>query len=130
MPVKLLIATKNQAKFKNFARLLSGYNIEVVSLSDVGIANDVLETGTSFEENAKLKAANYFALSKLPTLVDDSGLEIDTLGGWPGLYSRRVWGPGEREATDEEALVVPADEWWKGFGNTRLWWEYFFGTRN
>ncbi|MDZ4230077.1 MAG: non-canonical purine NTP pyrophosphatase [Candidatus Veblenbacteria bacterium] len=105
MAAKLLIATKNQAKFKNFARLLAGYKLEVVSLSDLGLVSDVAETGTTFEENAKLKVMSYFALSKLPTLVDDSGLEIDALGGWPGLYSRRVWGAGEREATDEEALA-------------------------
>ncbi|MBI5465936.1 MAG: non-canonical purine NTP pyrophosphatase [Candidatus Kerfeldbacteria bacterium] len=100
---KLLIATKNPAKFKNFVRLLAGYNLDIVSLSDLGVVADVTETGTTFEENAKLKAQAYFDLTGLPTLVDDSGLAIDALGGWPGLYSRRVWGPQEREATDEEA---------------------------
>ncbi|MFA4818431.1 MAG: non-canonical purine NTP pyrophosphatase [Patescibacteria group bacterium] len=100
---KLLIATKNPAKFKNFARLLAGYNFDIVSLADIGVAVGVVETGTTFEENAKLKAKAYFDLTQLPTLVDDSGLAIDALGGWPGLYSRRVWGPDKPEATDEEA---------------------------
>ena len=103
MSARLLIATKNQAKFNNFARLLSGYKLELVSLSDLGIADDIPETGATFEENARFKARSYFTLAKLATLVDDSGLEIEVLGGWPGVYSRRVWGPKEREATDEEA---------------------------
>jgi len=100
---KLVIATKNPAKLKNFARLLAGYNFDILSLSDLGITTDVPETGETFEDNALFKAKTYFSLTKLPTLVDDSGLAVDALNGWPGLYSRRVWGPDKREATDEEA---------------------------
>lgn len=100
---KLLIATKNPAKFKRLSDLLKDYRFELVSLADLGITIDVPETQTTFEANARLKAQAYWELSRLPTLADDSGLEIDALNGWPGVYSRRVWGPQVREATDLEA---------------------------
>lgn len=104
MSAKLLIATKNPAKLTRYHKLLAGYNLQLLSLADVGITQDVAETEPTFEANAKLKAETYFRLSGLPVLAEDGGLMIGALGGWPGVYSRRVWGPGEREATDEEAL--------------------------
>ncbi len=117
MPTKLLIATRNNAKLQEYKDILMNYNFEILSLADLGITDEVEETGATIEENAKLKAESYVALSNLPTLADDTGMEIQALGGWPGVYSRRVWGPDEREATDEEAIAevlsklktIPAD---------------------
>lgn len=101
---------------RELAVLLADAPAELVSLSDVGIDVDVEETGTTFEANAALKAHSYCALSGLPTLADDSGLEVDALGGEPGVYSARYAGEG---ATDEQRIArlyerldgVPTSEW-------------------
>ena len=74
-------------------------NSDLVSLADVGITDDVDETGSTFEDNARLKARHYAAASGLPTLADDSGIEVDALGGRPGVKTRRYAGP---DATDEK----------------------------
>lgn len=103
MAVKLLIATRNPAKFAVYHESLRQLQLELVSLTDLGITNDVPEAEATFEANAWHKAQMYHAQANLPVIADDSGLEIDALNGWPGVYSRRVWGPTEREATDEEA---------------------------
>lgn len=113
---KLLIATRNPGKMRELAVLLAGAPAELVSLADVGIDVDVEETGSTFEANAALKARSYCALSGLPTLADDSGLEVDALGGEPGIYSARYAGEG---ATDEQRIArlyerldgVPTSEW-------------------
>lgn len=102
---KLLIATKNPAKLKRYLKLLAPYQLELLSLADLNITADVPETEATFEANAKLKGEIYHRLSGLPVLVEDGGLMIDALNGWPGVYSRRVWGPQKREATDEEAIL-------------------------
>lgn len=94
---KLLIATKNPGKLKELSAFLQKF--ETVSLSDVGIDDDVEETGKTFEENSKLKAIFYAKKSGLPTLSDDGGLEIDALDGEPGVRSRRWLG---YEASDDE----------------------------
>ena len=91
---KLLIATHNQGKLREYRLLLADLGLTVVSLDDVGITHDVEETGTTFAENAILKARAYAALSQLWTWADDSGLEIDALDGRPGVYSARYGGPG------------------------------------
>lgn len=95
----LVIATHNSAKFAELNRLLanSGYNL--VSLADLGITHDVDETGTTFKENAILKATAYAEITGHLVLADDSGLEIDALNGEPGVYSKRYAG---EHATDEE----------------------------
>ena len=72
----------------------------MISLSDIGIAEDVDETGTTFEQNARLKAAEYLEISGLPTLADDSGLEVEALNGDPGVYSARYG--GFKSATDHD----------------------------
>ena len=86
---KLLIATGNPGKMREYRELLSGVPFQLVSLSDVGITDEVEETGTTFHENAALKTSGYAALSGLLTLADDSGLEVDALDGAPGVYSAR-----------------------------------------
>ena len=86
---KLLIATGNPGKMREYCELLSGIPFQLVSLFDVGITDEVEETGTTFHENAALKTNGYAALSGLLTLADDSGLEVDALDGAPGVYSAR-----------------------------------------
>lgn len=94
---KLLVATKNPGKLHEFSLFLSGFDL--VSLNTLGIVDDVEEDLETFEENSQKKALFYSKLSGLPTLSDDGGLEIDALGGQPGVKSRRWLG---YEATDEQ----------------------------
>lgn len=102
---KLLVATRNKAKLNDFKQILSDFNLELLSLDDVGITQVAEEKGKNFEENSSHKARFYSGLSHLPTLADDGGLEIDSLGGWPGVISRRIFGPDKPEATDEEMIT-------------------------
>jgi XTP/dITP diphosphohydrolase len=85
----LLIATRNQGKLYEIQSLLDGLEISLVTLETLGIALDVMETGGSYEENAALKAAAYSHIANLVTMADDSGLEVDALGGQPGIRSAR-----------------------------------------
>ena len=98
---RLLLATRNRGKLKELADLLGDVPFELVSLTDVGIDVDVEETGRTFEDNAILKAETYRELSGLLTLADDSGLEVDALGGEPGVHSARYAGP---DATDSDRI--------------------------
>ena len=86
---KLLVATHNPGKLREYRGLLGNIPFELVSLDHLGIAEEVEETGSTFHENARLKASTYAALSGLLTLADDSGLEVDALGGDPGVHSAR-----------------------------------------
>ena len=103
MSRKLLIATKNPGKVREYRELLADLPFDVLSLADVGIDADVEETGETFEENALLKARAYAQLSGLLTWADDSGLAVDALGGWPGVHSARHAGPG---ATDADRIDI------------------------
>ncbi|MBI4138506.1 MAG: non-canonical purine NTP pyrophosphatase [Candidatus Wildermuthbacteria bacterium] len=100
--MKLLIATTNQGKMGEYQRLLRAAPFELVLLSDLGITEEPEETGATLEENAILKARFYAEKSGIPTLADDTGLEIDALGGEPGIHARR-W-PGYK-AGDEELVA-------------------------
>ncbi|PIR66944.1 MAG: non-canonical purine NTP pyrophosphatase [Parcubacteria group bacterium CG10_big_fil_rev_8_21_14_0_10_36_14] len=95
----LLIATKNVAKADDYKRILQELGLPIHTLKDLGIQEDVEETGKTLLENACKKASFYARLTKMPAIGDDTGFEIDALGGEPGIYARR-W-PGY-EATDEE----------------------------
>ena len=86
---QLLIATHNPGKLREYRGLLGDVPFDLVSLAEVGISHEVEETGSTFQENAGLKARTYAAVSGLPTLADDSGLEVDALGGEPGVRSAR-----------------------------------------
>jgi XTP/dITP diphosphohydrolase len=101
----LLIATTNENKFREYAAIFGGLPIELRSLRDVGIDEDVEETGATFAENARLKAEFYVARSGLPTLADDSGLEVAALGGEPGVRSHRYAGPNATDA-ERNALLL------------------------
>ena len=86
---KLLIATNNAHKLDEYREIFACLPLALVSLADEGITLDPEETGATFEENAILKAEAFAQVSHLPVLADDSGLEIDALGGEPGVYSAR-----------------------------------------
>ena len=102
---RLLIATRNQVKFRELVALLAGTSYSLVSLADVCVEAEVPETGSTFEENAGTKATVYGRLSGLPTLADDSGLEVDALGGEPGVLSSRYAGEGATDAQRIEFLL-------------------------
>ncbi len=91
--MKLLAATRSSGKQPEFRRLLEPAGFEVVFPDDVGVdptaAEELLEAGTSFESNARRKAEHFARLTGLPTVADDSGLEVLSLGGAPGVRSRR-----------------------------------------
>jgi XTP/dITP diphosphohydrolase len=97
---RLLVATRSRHKLRELRQLLDvGPDVELVSPDDVGIPEEPDETGETFETNARLKARYYARRSGLPTLADDSGLEVDALHGGPGVRTRRYAGP---DATDEQ----------------------------
>jgi XTP/dITP diphosphohydrolase len=96
---KLLVATNNAGKLREYVELLNGLPFELSTLAGEGILDEIEETGLTLEENAVQKASAYAALSGLITLADDSGLEVDALGGEPGPLSRRYAGDN---ATDQE----------------------------
>ena len=91
---KLLLATRNKAKVREYKNLLQNLSFELVTLADQGITTTVGEVGGSLEENARLKATVLAAESQLVALADDSGLEVDALGGEPGRLSARYAGEG------------------------------------
>ncbi len=103
--MKLLIATHNKGKIKELNALLSEAGIDVIGLDEAGVAFDVEETGTTFEENARLKATQYANATGLLTLADDSGLEIDALNGDPGVYTAR-YGGANLTQTERMELVL------------------------
>ena len=88
----LVIATHNPGKLKEMRELLTPYGIDAVSAADLGLVEPV-ESGTTFEENARIKATAAAKASGLPAFADDSGLMVDALGGDPGIYSARWAGP-------------------------------------
>ncbi|MEO6197804.1 MAG: RdgB/HAM1 family non-canonical purine NTP pyrophosphatase [Dehalococcoidia bacterium] len=90
---RLLLATNNPGKIADLHRLLSGCGWDLVTPSDLGLTIDVEETGTTYEENARAKTLAGMRASGLVTLADDSGLEIEALGGEPGVHSARFLGP-------------------------------------
>ena len=88
----LLIATANSHKLDEFRAIFSDLPYQLLSLNDVQLSMNVEETGITFQENSELKALAYARASGLLSLADDSGLEIDALGGAPGVYSARFGG--------------------------------------
>ena len=120
---KLLIATGNQGKVKEFRELLNGLDVELVTPKDIGLTIEVEEDGITYEENAGKKARAYSQASGLIALADDSGLEVDALDGAPGLYSARFSGkPGATDA-DRRAYLLE-----KLTGAPRPWLAHFHAT--
>jgi XTP/dITP diphosphohydrolase len=103
MTRRLLIATTNPAKLAEYRLLMRGLDLELVSLRDLAISEAPEETGATFAENAQIKARYYFARAGIPTLADDGGLEVDALGGEPGVRSHRWLGTAH---DDSDAALV------------------------
>jgi XTP/dITP diphosphohydrolase len=109
-PRRLLVATRSRHKRRELRELLAlDDDVELVSPDDVGIAGEPEETGRTFETNARLKARYYAVASGLPTLADDSGIEVEALGGAPGVRTRRYAGPTATDEANNEKLLRELD---------------------
>lgn len=113
-PTALVLASNNPGKLREIGQLLAGAGMQVHPQADFGVT-EAEETGLSFVENAILKARHAAAGSGLPAIADDSGLEVDALGGAPGIYSARYAGAGADDAANNAKLLaalaeVPDDE--------------------
>ncbi len=119
--MRLLIASNNVGKVREYAELLAGSGFGLCRLADVGLDNQIEETGETFTENACLKARAYGQASGLLTLADDSGLEVDALGGAPGVHSARYAGPGANDTDRVRKLLAALDgvSWEKRQANFR-----------
>ena len=104
--MNILIATTNNGKLNEFKKIFNfNKNIKLFTLSDLSINDDVEETGKTFEENAAIKADFYYRKSGIPTISEDSGLEIFKLGGEPGIYSARYGGEGLNDLERTELIL-------------------------
>jgi XTP/dITP diphosphohydrolase len=106
---RILVATRSVYKLRELVELLQPARAALVSLDDLGIAEEIAETGRTFEANARLKARAYARLSGLPTLADDSGLEVDALDGGPGVRTRRYAGERATDADNNAKLLAELD---------------------
>ena len=105
MTKTLVLATGNPGKVKELANMLSSLNINVVPQSDFNVS-EVAETGTTFVENAIIKARHAAKITGMAAIADDSGLEVDGLNGAPGVYSSRFAGPGASDQDNIDKLLV------------------------
>jgi XTP/dITP diphosphohydrolase len=105
MTKTLVLATGNPGKVNELANMLSPLNINVVPQSDFNVG-EVVETGTTFVENAIIKARHAAKITGMPAIADDSGLEVDGLNGAPGVYSARFAGPGASDQDNIDKLLV------------------------
>ena len=110
--MKFVLATHNPNKIREMGAILGQFGVEVVSPKELGITVDVEETGSTFAENAMLKAKAICELAKLPAIADDSGLCVDGLGGRPGVYSARYSESGTDADNNAKLVreVRPLDE--------------------
>ncbi len=104
-PDKIVLASGNVGKVAEIARLLADLRIEVVPQSEFGVT-DADETGTTFVENALIKAQHAVDATGLPAIADDSGICVDALDGRPGVYSARYAGPGATDDSNNELLLT------------------------
>jgi XTP/dITP diphosphohydrolase len=103
---RLLVATRSIHKLRELRQLLALEHTELVSLDDLGIEGDPVEDGATFETNAAIKARFGLRASGLPTLADDSGIEVDALGGGPGVRTRRYAGEDATDETNNQKLLA------------------------
>lgn len=106
---RLVVATRSDHKLGELRQLLALERTELVSLDDVGAEGEPDEDGATFEANARLKARYYARLTGLPTLADDSGLEVDALDGGPGVRTKRFSGPDATDASNSAKLLRELD---------------------
>lgn len=105
MKKQIVLATRNRGKVREINSMLSGLDIEALSLDDVPDATDVVEDGATFEENAFKKASQIAHHTGMMSLADDSGLEVDALHGAPGIYSARFAGEGAGDDANNGKLI-------------------------
>ncbi len=103
-PEKIVLASGNSGKVKEFAKLFAEYEVQVVPQKELGVG-DVPETGTTFVENAIIKARHAARETGLPAIADDSGLVVNALGGAPGIYSARFAGQDATDTQNVELLL-------------------------
>ncbi len=103
--MRIIFATANPGKLREAAEVL-GPEYEVVTPASLGITEDIPETGSSLQENSLQKAQYLFERTGLPCFADDTGLEVDALGGAPGIYSARYAGPGHDSNANMEKLLA------------------------
>jgi XTP/dITP diphosphohydrolase len=111
--IRLLVASRNRKKLAEMRRVLDGAGLsgfELVSLDDVPAFDEAPETGTTFEENALAKARDAFVATGLPSVADDSGLEVDALNGMPGVLSARWAGVHGDDAANNALLLAQLRE--------------------
>ena len=110
--MKIVLASRNAKKIRELETLLAGFSsmhIEVLSLDDIGYTEEIVEDGTSFEENAWIKASVPAAMGYIG-IADDSGLSVDALHGAPGIYSARYGGEGTNDEKNNEKLLTEMTE--------------------
>jgi XTP/dITP diphosphohydrolase len=103
--MRVVVATRNRGKLAELRRLLAGLPLELVGLDAVGPVPEVVEDGDTFEANAAKKAREVAVATGLPALADDSGLEVDALGGAPGVRSARFAGEGATDQANNRLLL-------------------------
>ena len=103
--LKIIFASKNNGKIREVKDILSGTNLEIVSLLDLNDNENIIEDGMTFEENAMKKASHIFNKYKIPVIADDSGLVVDQLNGQPGIHSARYSGPNATDAQNNMKLI-------------------------
>ena len=103
--MKIIFATGNAGKLREAAEVL-GPDFEIVSPASLGITEDIPETGSTLQENSLQKARYLFERTGLPCFADDTGLEVDALGGAPGIYSARYAGPGHDHDANMAKLLA------------------------
>ena len=105
----IVVATNNKGKLKEFRALLGDYFTNIHSLADLGLNCDVEETGSTFEENALLKAQYVKSQTDFAVLADDSGLQVNALGGAPGVFSARYSGENATDESNRKKLFAQLD---------------------
>jgi len=106
----VVVATNNKGKLKEFRALLGDYFTNIYSLADLGLNCDVEETGSTFEENALLKAQYVKSQTDFAVLADDSGLQVNALGGAPGVFSARYAGKNATDESNRKKLFAQLDK--------------------
>ena len=103
--MKVVLASRNPHKLVEISKITEQFDIQLVLQSELGVDIDVEETGTTFAENARLKALGIYRATGLPAIADDSGLCVDALGGAPGVYSARYAGEQHDSAANNAKLL-------------------------
>jgi non-canonical purine NTP pyrophosphatase (RdgB/HAM1 family) len=104
--MKIVVATRNQGKVRELSRYLSALQVDLLSLNDIGFTHEIAETGSTFCENARLKAETVANFCNFPVLADDSGLEVDALDGEPGVRSARFAGENATDELNNQKLLT------------------------